>query len=102
MKIQAKKFFQHSFDRRNFITTTTKAAGAALLLNSPLLSFAGMSSANPKDFTVGDIMDAFINEVPGAPFSTTVDTLKAGNRDIKVTGIITTMFATLEVIQKAI
>ncbi len=102
MKIPANKFFQHELDRRNFISTATKAAGAALLLNSPLLSFAGTSSTNFKDVTVGEIMDAFITEVPGAPFSTTVDTLKAGNRDIKVTGIVTTMFATLEVIQKAI
>lgn len=102
MKLQANNFFQHELDRRNFISTATKAAGAALLFNSPLLSFAGTSSTNFKDITVGEIMDAFINEVPGAPFSTTVDTLKAGNRDIKVTGVVTTMFATLELIQKAI
>ncbi len=86
------------WNRREFITTTSKAAGAALLFSSPLISFA---KTNTKDITVGDIMDAFISEVPGAPFSNTVDTLKAGNRDIKVTGIVTTMFATLEVIKKA-
>jgi putative NIF3 family GTP cyclohydrolase 1 type 2 len=55
-----------------------------------------------QTWTVGQIMDLFIKEVPGAPFPNTVDTLKSGNRDIKVTGIVTTMFATLEVIQKAI
>jgi len=100
--MQPNIFFQHELDRRGFISTATKAAGAALLLNSPLLSFAGTSSTSLNDVTVGEIMDAFIGEVPGAPFSTTVDTLKSGNRDIKVTGIVTTMFATLEVIQKAI
>ena len=89
-------------DRRKFIASATRAAGAAVLLSSPLMSFAGMSSADTKDITVGEIMDAFISEVAGAPFSTTVDTLKAGNREIKVTGIVTSMFATLEVIQKAI
>lgn len=47
-------------------------------------------------------MDLFIGEVPGAPFEKTVDTLKAGNRDIKVSGIVTTMFATVEVIRKAV
>ena len=102
MKIKPNKFFLHSLGRRKFISTATKAAGAALLLNSPLLTFAEKSSTNSNTITVGEIMDAFINEVPGAPFSTTVDTLKAGNRDIKVTGIVTTMFATLEVIQKTI
>jgi putative NIF3 family GTP cyclohydrolase 1 type 2 len=53
-------------------------------------------------WTVGQIMDVFIKEVQGGPFPNTVDTLKSGNRDIKVTGIITTMFATVEVIEKAI
>ncbi len=47
-------------------------------------------------------MDLFISQIPGAPFSNTVDTLKAGSRDIKVTGIVTTMFATIEAIKKAI
>jgi putative NIF3 family GTP cyclohydrolase 1 type 2 len=47
-------------------------------------------------------MDMFTSQIPGAPFSSTVDTLKAGNRDIEVTGIVTTMFATIEVIRKTI
>jgi putative NIF3 family GTP cyclohydrolase 1 type 2 len=47
-------------------------------------------------------MDLFINEVQGAPFDKTVDTLKSGNREIIVTGIVTTMFATIEVIRKTI
>ena len=47
-------------------------------------------------------MDAFIKEVPNAPFKNTVDTLKAGNRDITVTGIVTSTFATVPVIKKAI
>ncbi len=88
--------------RRKFILTATRLAGAAVLLNSPLMGFAGKSSPGSNAITVGEIMDAFIREVPGAPFPTTVDTLKAGNRDIVVTGIVTAMFATLEVIQKTI
>lgn len=40
--------------------------------------------------------------MPGAPFSDTVDTLKAGNRDTKVTGVVTTMFATIAIIRKTI
>lgn len=44
----------------------------------------------------------FLQEVPGAPFKNTVDTLKAGHPDTPVTGIVTTMFATLEVIRQAI
>lgn len=47
-------------------------------------------------------MDMFIKTVPGAPFENTVDTLKSGNRDMKVTGIVTAMFPTVKVIKKAI
>ncbi|NVK48760.1 MAG: Nif3-like dinuclear metal center hexameric protein, partial [Cyclobacteriaceae bacterium] len=47
-------------------------------------------------------MDAFINQVPVAPFSQTVDTLKMGSRDQVVTGVVTTMFATMEVIERTI
>ncbi|MEN0054934.1 MAG: Nif3-like dinuclear metal center hexameric protein, partial [Mucilaginibacter sp.] len=41
-------------------------------------------------------------EIPGGAIAGTVDTLKAGNRDIKVTGVVTSMFATVDVIKKAI
>lgn len=89
---------QNDIDRRAFISTATKAAGA-LLLTAPLINFAAYQ---PGIVTVGQVMDLFISEVQGVPVATTVDTLKAGNRDTKVTGIVTSMFATLEVIRKAI
>jgi putative NIF3 family GTP cyclohydrolase 1 type 2 len=88
-------------NRRKFLDNVTKAAGATLLLGGPLVSFAESQLSVPK-ITVGEIMDAFTGEVPGAPFANTVDTLKAGKRDIEVTGIVTSMFATIEVINKAI
>jgi putative NIF3 family GTP cyclohydrolase 1 type 2 len=89
-------------DRRKFISNLTKAAGSAVYLAFPLAGKAKNFLAQSHSWTVGEIMDLFIKEVPGAPFKNTVDTLKAGSRDIKVTGIVTTMFATLEVIRKAI
>ena len=85
--------------RRRFMTVAGKALASAVLFSSATDSFARQ---RPAEITVGEIMDAFIREVPGAPFEKTVDTLKAGNRDIKVSGIITTMFATVEVIKYAI
>lgn len=60
------------------------------------------SNAQTNTWTVGEIMDLFINEVDGAPFSQTVDTLKSGSREMEVTGVITTMFATIPVIEYAI
>jgi putative NIF3 family GTP cyclohydrolase 1 type 2 len=88
--------------RRKFIYNLTKVAGVTALLTT---SFAGKASSFfdvKDDITVGEIMDMFIKQVPDAPLKNTVDTLKAGNRDIKVTGIVTTMFATIEVIKKTI
>lgn len=95
-------FLPNEPGRRKFISSATKAAGAAILLSSPLMTFAENQSKTSGSITVGEIMDLFISEVPGAPFATTVDTLKAGNRDMVVTSIITSMFATIEVIQKTI
>lgn len=84
--------------RRRFLTQSGVLLGAGLTLN-PFLTFGNKLK---KDVTVGDIMDAFINQVPEAPFSQTVDTLKMGSRDQVVTGVVTTMFATMEVIERAI
>ena len=89
------------YNRRKFISTTSKAVGSMVLLSPSLMGFAKGFDKN-KSITVGEIMDMFIGEVPGAPFAKTVDTLKAGNREIIVTGIVTTMFATIEVIRKTI
>jgi putative NIF3 family GTP cyclohydrolase 1 type 2 len=87
-------------NRRKFISTA--ALGSAALLTSPLITSASNLLTTAEPVTVGQIMDLFIKEVPGAPFEGTVDTLKTGNRDIVVTGIVTTMFATIDVIRKTI
>lgn len=89
------------YKRRTFITTLSKAAGGAALLTTPALGKANDFFSSQAAVTVGDIMDLFIKQVPGAPFSQTVDTLKAGSRDTPVTGVVTTMFATIDVIKKA-
>lgn len=89
------------YNRRKFISTSSKAAGAIVLLTSSLSGF-GKGLYKKGGITVGEIMDMFISEVSGSPFDKTVDTLKAGNRDLVVTGIVTSMFATVEVIKKAI
>jgi len=63
---------------------------------------AGNILSPNKEFTIREIMDIILKEIPGAPFQQTVDTLKSGTPDQKVTGIITTMFPTVNVIKKAI
>src|SRR3954466_8833792 len=88
--------------RRSFIATLSKVAAGTAILNIPVSSKANPFVNTSASVTVGEIIDLFIKQVPGAPLANTVDTLKAGSRDAIVPGIITTMFATIEVIQKAI
>src|SRR3569833_650526 len=83
-----------------FIATLTKITGGVFLL-SPYTGRAG-ALFQPAAITAGQIMDSFISEVPGAPFDKTVDTLKCGKREMVVSGVVTTMFPTLEVIKKTI
>jgi len=82
--------------RRTFITTIAKAAGAAAVLSIP-----GFAPAARKTYTVREVIDIILKDIPGAPFKETVDTLKSGSETQVVTGIVTTMFATLAVIEEA-
>jgi putative NIF3 family GTP cyclohydrolase 1 type 2 len=84
--------------RRTFIINTLKTAGGAALLAWP--RWAAAAGGN-KEFTVGEVIDLVLKEIPGAPFKETVDTLKSGSRDQRVTGIVTTMFPTVQVIEEA-
>lgn len=96
------KALSAAINRRKFIIDTSKVVGTGLILGSPIASSASNLFKLDEPTTVGQIMDRFISEVPGGAIANTVDTLKSGNRDLKVTGVVTTMFATIEVIHKAI
>ncbi len=86
----------HGFNRRKFVVTGLKTAGVSVLLTIPGINLF----AARKEYTVQDIIDLILKEIPGAPFKQTVDTIKSGSGDQKVTGIVTTMFSTIEVIKK--
>jgi len=90
-----------NYDRRNFIGTLTKAAGAAAFLSIANSSGASGNINVHKQYTVQDIIDIILKEIPGAPFNQTVDTLKSGSAGQQVTGIVTTMFATVDIIKQA-
>jgi putative NIF3 family GTP cyclohydrolase 1 type 2 len=87
--------------RRKFIYNVSAVVGAGVVLSLPM-SVLAADRQNNNDYTVGQVMDMFISQVPGGALSETVDTLKAGSRDTKITGIVTTMFATIAVIRTAI
>ncbi len=50
---------------------------------------------------VKDVIARIIADVPGAPFPNTVDTLKCGDPEQEVTGIVTCFLATCDVIERA-
>ena len=51
--------------------------------------------------TVTQVIDRILAGIPGGKLSDTVDTLKSGSGDTVVTGIVTTMFCTVRVIESA-
>jgi len=52
--------------------------------------------------TVQDVIDKIIAAIPGEPREDTVDNIKTGKPGQKVTGIVTTFLATLQVLQKTV
>lgn len=52
--------------------------------------------------TMREVFEGMISEIPGAPYAETVDTLKTGDPNRAVTGIVVTFLASYEVIQQAI
>ncbi len=96
------KSVQHFFGRRHFVSVVSKSVGLSIFMAAPAVGLAEHIWKLSKATTVSDIINLFIREIPSAPYEKTVDTLKSGELTQEVTGIITTMFATLEVIQQAI
>lgn len=88
--------------RRQFVAGSISALGATTLFLTPQPSLAVQNPGAADALTVQNVIDIILKEIPGAPFEKTVDTLKSGNPGLKVSGIVTTMFATVEVIRKAI
>lgn len=96
----------NSWPRRKFLATSLAAlAGTSIRLPR---SFAA-STHRPAlpltpaaGFTIQQVIDALLADIPGAPFPGTVDTIKSGDPSQRVKGIVTTMFATDAIIQKTI
>ncbi|WP_259070505.1 Nif3-like dinuclear metal center hexameric protein [Mucilaginibacter sp. X4EP1] len=101
--IQEEDITPHSdgVTRRRFIYNMSAAVGAGLVMASPVAGHAANFMKLNADYTVQQIIDLFIKDVPGGAIKDTIDTLKAGNPDMKVTGIVTTMFPTIPIIRNA-
>jgi putative NIF3 family GTP cyclohydrolase 1 type 2 len=88
------------YDRRKFLKNASAVAGTTMLVNIPGISFAGDTTRHKAAFTVKDVIDIIKKEVPHFNRPATVDELRSGSMEQEVTGIVTTMFPTLEVIEK--
>jgi putative NIF3 family GTP cyclohydrolase 1 type 2 len=87
----------NAWRRREFLTATL-----TLLAGSSLLTIPHPAAAEVPDLSIRQVIDRILADIPGAPFSKTVDTVKTGDMEQPVKGIVTTMFATDAVIEKAI
>jgi putative NIF3 family GTP cyclohydrolase 1 type 2 len=85
--------------RRQFIQQSVKTILATSLIEFPAFGL-GIPENHSTNFTVQEIINLIIKEIPGAPFPQTVDTIKAGNPDQQVSGIVSCMFATIKVIEE--
>jgi putative NIF3 family GTP cyclohydrolase 1 type 2 len=54
------------------------------------------------NLTIQQTIDRILQDIPGSPFSQTVDVVKTGDAGQKLTGIVTTFLASQAVIEKAI
>jgi len=85
----------NNWPRRKFLTTSLTALAATSIRLPRAL-------AAPTGFTIQQVIDTLLADIPGAPFPGTVDTIKSGDPNVPVKGIVTTMFATDAIIQKTI
>ncbi|MEO6961239.1 MAG: Nif3-like dinuclear metal center hexameric protein [Puia sp.] len=85
------------YKRRDFLGDLVKAGTVGLLVVPALPNLVPA-----KSLTVTEVIDLILKEVPGGRLSSTVDTIKSGRGDQLVTGIVTTMFATVKVIEEAV
>ena len=85
--------------RREFIASVSSVLGAISFM--PHAGSAGIDFKVPiEKMTVKQVIDLILTTIPGAPFKETVDTIKSGDEGVEVKGIVTTMFATLDVIRQ--
>lgn len=88
--------------RRAFLTSALSAAGALAVSVSPLAGNAAKALALPPAFTVQHIIDLILQSGNLSPRADTLDTIKSGKGSQVVTGIVTTMFPTVRVIEEAV
>ena len=86
--------------RRKFLGTLGMTLGMSTISSHLSYGLGSVGKSN-AGMTIQQVIDLILTKIPGAPFSETVDTIKSGDGQQEVKGIVTTMFATIDVIKKA-
>lgn len=84
-------------NRREFIAKTLMTTGALAAAPSLINAMTNM----PQKLTVQQVIDICMKDLGGTIAANSVDTIKSGKPDTVVTGIVTTMFATMDIIAQA-
>jgi hypothetical protein len=100
MKNPIKNAMEKHLERRQFLSTAAATLGIAMIPEWSRASIEATPTAQSK-LSIQQVIDLILKEIPGAPFNQTVDTIKSGDGKQLVTGIVTTMFATINVIKQA-
>lgn len=90
--------------RRHFLRLSGLSLAAAPLLGSaPFIApETYFSPSEPgQQLRIREVLDLIISKIPGGRLETTVDTVKSGNPEDLVSGIVTTFLATVDVIRAA-
>ena len=90
------------WQRREFVASILTVIGGSYLSAVPRICHPLSPPGDAAPITIREIIDLILKTVPGAPFKGTVDTIKSGDPGQQAKGIVSTMFATDEVIQKTI
>jgi len=97
-----RSFFNlNNLDRRKFMRTSLQTAGVLSLTGFTSQTKTSDHTHLPTVYTVQQMIDLILKEGNLSPLKETVDTIKCGSPDQIVSGIVTTMFPTIPVIEKA-
>src|ERR1700754_871742 len=88
--------------RRKFLKVALASTAAVALSGAGVLTSLQKGRRTGGALPIRQVIDNLQADIPSAPFSKTVDTIKAGDWEQPVKGIVTTMFATDAVIEKTI
>src|SRR5512140_2770214 len=81
---------------------TLKIIVSLLIISGFAISLSGQATSKGTETSASQVIAAIIKNTGSPLIPKTVDVIKEGDPETPVTGIITTMFGTMEVLKKAV